>query len=483
MVPLADVRLELLRHCLLRGLHELGEARRERDIRRRIEERVRMARFAVSASPADPMDIRIELRGHFVVDDMRDIRDIDAPRHDVGGHEKVAHAVLKNMNRILALALREIAVHRAAEHVGNIRKRPAEVLLDLRKDIRGSALSLDEENGLLVRRYHVFLVEIHQNGHLRRPLVVREVAVLLDERVDGVPRLVRAGRDHEVVLLDVLPRELLDLLVPRGGPHQRLRHELVRPEEVHDVVDLRLEAHVQEPVRLVHDEERAPGEVDDALPAEVGQAAGGGHDDVRPVALPRLGVAVLGAAVRVGAADAERPGELLEDGVGLHRELAGGADDEDLAGVHAGVDAREGGDGEREGLAGAGRGEADDVLAEEHHRDRVLLDGRRRDVADAREGAGQALGDGELRPLRVVEAGEVGVRQEVQRGVVGVGVDAAVRHGELHLARCGRRGGRGGRGRRLRGLAEAPAVEGGELVGEEGLADRDEGGVAHWNGK
>ena len=59
------------------------------------------------------------------------------------------------------------------------------------------------------------------------------------------------------------------------------------------------------------------------------------------------------------------------------------------------VDACEGRNGEREGFAGAGRREADEILPQEHHRYCVLLDWGWRHVTDVLQRPGKPLRDGE----------------------------------------------------------------------------------------
>ena len=60
---------------------------------------------------ADPVDIRVDLVGQIVVDDVRDVGDIEAPRCHVGGHEHWRSASSERGERTLALPLRAVAVY------------------------------------------------------------------------------------------------------------------------------------------------------------------------------------------------------------------------------------------------------------------------------------------------------------------------------------------------------------------------------------
>ena len=79
------------------------------------------------------------------------------------------------------------------------------------------------------------------------------------------------------------------------------------------------------------------------------------------------------------------------------RELAGGNDDERLdAGLGVEPEALHDGDAEAEGLAGAGLGLADDVLAGKAEGDGLLLDGEGVDDALGGEGVDDVLVDAEI---------------------------------------------------------------------------------------
>ena len=224
---------------------------------------------------------------------------------------------------------------------------------------------------------------------------------LVDELGRGVPRRDLDARG----LVEQARREAADVV------RERRREQQVLPagrQQVDDLADVADEAHVEEAVGLVEDEDLDAREVDGALADVVEQAAGRGDHDLG--ARSKLGGLRLEADAAVDRGRPDRavlavgPDALLD----LDGELAGGDDDEDAdrragggrggpaallrrevargladAGLVQDLDDRE---DEGRGLAGAGLGAGEEVAALEDQRDRLALD---------RGGLGVALvGDG-----------------------------------------------------------------------------------------
>ena len=204
-------------------------------------------------------------------------------------------------------------------------------------------------------------------------------------------------------------------------------------QEGDDLADVRDEAHVEHPVRLVEDEDLDLGQVHRPLPDVVHEPARGGHEDLDAgPELLDLGVD-RDAAVDDGRAERDVPtvgADALRD---LHRELAGGRHHERPDRVAGGREARvrvdpqalEDRQGEGGRLAGAGLGGGEEVAALEDERDRPLLDGgglrvallrdRAKDVGREAEGVeGQA---GLLWPVGPRPRGRV-IRRRAGRGPV-----------------------------------------------------------------
>ena len=323
------------------------------------------ARRERAAGTADAVDVVLELVGEVEVEDVRDAVDVDAARGDVGRDEHADLAVLEGLQRALTLALRPVGVDGGAADV---------FALELATDAVGAVLGARED-------------EDHLQGFVLQEVVQHDLLegarALIEELGDGLGGVGAAADLDELRVALILLGEGLDLSGKRGGEHQGLA--LLR-EGADDGVDRGQEAHVQHAVGFVEDEVFDGGEVAMALAAEVEEPARGGDEEVTAAAeggdLGALGDAAV-AGGDGGAGVAGIGGDVLGD---LDDELAGRGQDQatDTALVGAGLGADQPGQqrkGESGGLAGAGLGDADDILSVDDDRDRGLLDRRRLGVA------------------------------------------------------------------------------------------------------
>ena len=70
---------------------------------------------ARTRGPADAMDVILRHHRQVIIDDVRDMGNIDAARGDVGGHQDPEMSVAKAVDGVIALLLRSVAVDRPAE--------------------------------------------------------------------------------------------------------------------------------------------------------------------------------------------------------------------------------------------------------------------------------------------------------------------------------------------------------------------------------
>ena len=166
----------------------------------------------------------------------------------------------------------------------------------------------------------------------------------------------------------IVARQAPDVVGEGRREHQVLA---LRREQRDDLLDVRQEAHVEHPVRLVEDEDLDLAEVGDLLADEVEQPARRRDEDLDAGA-QRLDLRVdRDAAVDDGRAQRDRPAVGPDALVDLHRELAGRDEDQDAdrvagrreARVRVAAQAVEDGQDEGGGLAGAGLGGGEDVAA------------------------------------------------------------------------------------------------------------------------
>ena len=386
------------------GLHRLGLAEAERLVDQGparhvlpVHEGHRHALVAGAARAAHAVHVGLLVLRRLEVEHVGDVVDVDAARRDVGGHEDVHLAVAERAQRLLAGALAEVAVQRAGREAAR---------RQLVRHASGRALGAREDDGPAAA------LGLQGAGH---ELVLVHVVGAVDELTDVLLRqaLVLRVRRADVGRLRHVAARHRDHGTRHGGREQHgLTHGRDGGEQGLDVGE---EAEVQHLVGLVqhHGVHQVQAQV--ALAHQVDEAAGGADDDL-DAALQLLDLRLVGAAAVDGGDAQGAPGRGGREVAGhLDGELARRGDDQGLRGargalgleaVPAGLARADGalqrGDAEAEGLAGAGLGLADDVVAAEGDRQGHGLDG---------EGVDDALG------LQGLD--DRGVHPEVGEGLLG----------------------------------------------------------------
>ena len=385
------VGLERIRHAQAQGLGDQRPARRVIPV----DEGDGRARVARAARAADAVDVDLLVFGALVVDDVRDVVDVDASRGDVGGDQDVDLAVTEGAQRLLASTLAQVAVQRTNREAAG-----SQVLAQA----GGGALGAAEDDGAAAT------LRLENAGDdLDLVHGVNAVDDLLD-RVDGLVLVVGVLRadvgrlDHEAA------GEGHD-----GAGHGRGEQHgvAVLGDAGQQCLDVGQEAQVEHLVGLVEDDGFDAGQVQVALAQQVDEAAGRAHDDVGAT-LESLDLGLEGdAAVDFDDAGRQVLGGLAQVLGDLLGEFAGRQDDECLRLVRVEQvlvalfvgrdDVLEDRDAEAEGLTGAGLGLADDVVALQRGAKRQGLD--REGVRDALvfEGVDDRVGDAEVREGLLVE--------------------------------------------------------------------------------
>ena len=199
---------------------------------------------------------------------------------------------------------------------------------------------------------------------------------LLDVVVGG--KFERTDVDLDKVLLEV-GSEALNLFGPGGREQERLT---VGTDLRDNLADLRLETHVQHAVGFVHDEIGDAAQVGLAGFEHVDETTGSGNANLdTSLQIADLG-ALGGTTVNGSVADAGRFAEFGAFSLNLDGEFTSRGEDQDNGSVTGrkeglGVDVHHGGKSERDGLAGTGLRDADNVTTRQGHGPGLALDGRR----------------------------------------------------------------------------------------------------------
>ncbi len=322
----------------------------------RQDERHARARAPRAARPADSVRVRLPVLRGVEVDHVRHVVEVEPARGHVGGDQRRDATALEPLERPLALALVEVAVH------GD---RLDAALVELAREPVGAALCADEDE----REAAFRLEQLDQRVDLGVRRHGHEAMLDLARRVLG-----RQLRLDPCGGVRVRARQLADLAVERRGEEHRLP---VAREPLHDPVDLRLEPHVEHAVGLVEDEDLDGVERDQPAVDQVLQAAGRRDDDVRVTGGVGLR-ANRDAAVDGRDREVAGGGEELDLLCHLEGELARGNEDERGGArvvVRHPLDER---NREGEGLARARRRLGEQVGARERRRNGAGLDLERR---------------------------------------------------------------------------------------------------------
>ena len=299
--------------------------------------------------------------GHVVVDDHQDVVNVNAACYDVGSYQHVHLSCLEAVHHVVALSLREVAVHGGAVdfHV-----------FQLAGDVLHLLLLAGEDDDA------VQFAGLEQLAHDAQLLgFIAHVGRLL--------YLLRRFRDGYLHLCRVVQQracQLLNLVGHGGREHDGL---VVLRQHLGYLQDVVRESHVQHAVCLVQHKEAQPAHVHMSHADMREQATRCGNDDVgtHPQSLGFYveAVAVV-AAVDGHAADAVQVvAKALHGLVYLLCQFAGGRHDDAVDGIlRVAAVVQHGEDGQQVGcrLACTGLCHADEVLAVQYLGDTLLLYGR-----------------------------------------------------------------------------------------------------------
>ncbi|KXZ60313.1 hypothetical protein Mlaev_01719 [Microbacterium laevaniformans] len=325
-------------------------------------------RLARTAGASGAVQVGLLVVRDRVVDDVGHIVDVDSARRDVRRDEHVLLAGLERGHRPLARLLAHVAVHRA-------RVEPA--VVELVHQLLSGALGAGEDDRLAAT-----LCLQDAGDHLILVERVRPVDQVLDVRLRQT--LVGIGRPDVDRVAHEPACESDDRAGHCRGEQLGVTH---RCDLLEDLLDVGQEAEIEHLVGLVEDDLDRTAQIEQTLVVEVDEAARRADHDLR------AGFQLVDLSlVRLAAVDGDHArgavlGEHVHVFVDLDGQLAGRNDDERLH-TRRRVEAEtlDDGDAEAEGLARSGLGLADDVLAGQPQRNRLLLNGE--GVHDAPGGEG-----------------------------------------------------------------------------------------------
>jgi len=296
-----------------------------------------------ATTTTDTVDVVLAVGGKVVVDDKGNLLDVDTTGEEVSGDQDTGRTGTELLHDNVTLGLVHVTVHgRDGEVTGSeLVGEPVDLSAGVAEDN-----GLGDGDGLVQVGKGVELPVLLLNGNVELLDTFEGKLVLLDEDTDGVT--------HE------LGGDLEDVLGHGGREKDNLGG---LGEELEDVVDLLGETAGQHLVGLVEDELLHAVGLEDAALDHVVNTAGGTDNDLGTLLESLHVVADVGATNAGVALDLHEVADGDNDLLDLLSKLAGGSEDQGLAGLDAGVDLLEDGDGEGGGLAGTGLGLGDNVVA------------------------------------------------------------------------------------------------------------------------
>ena len=305
----------------------------------------------------DAVNIGFGHIGQFIVDDMADARHIDAARRDIGRHQHPAGASLEIGQRAFALRLALVAVDRFGNDPG---------IAQLAHDAIGAMFGAAEHQRAIDR-----LVLEHELQQRRLFGLVDVDDRLFDALSGGGRRLDR----HLDRVGQIFRRQFLDRLGHGCRKEQGLALARQQADDPAQIMD---EPEIEHLVGFVEDKDFNKLEIDRAALDEVEQATRGGNHDIDAAAHGAFLARNRHAAKHGGdgqlhifAIVGERLGDLRHQFARRRQHQRAGGVFQAMLGV--GGQAMQDRQRERCGLAGAGLGDAAQIMAFEHWRDCLHL--------------------------------------------------------------------------------------------------------------
>lgn len=295
-----------------------------------------------TATTTNTMDVVLAVGGKVVVDDQRNLLDIDATGQKVGGDEDTGGSRTELLHDDITGALVHVAMHGGDGEVagGELVGEPVDLSARVAEDD-----GLGDGDGLVEIGQGVELPVLFLDSNVELLDTFERKLIFLDQDTDWVA--------HE------LGSDLKDVLRHGGGQKDDLG---ALWEELEDVVDLLGETTRQHLVSLVEDEHLHAVGLEYAALDHVLDTAGRADHHLRAVLESLHVVSYAGTADAGMALNLHEVTDGDDDLLNLLRKLASGSEDERLASLDAWVDLLK--DGDREGgrLAGTGLCLSDDIV-------------------------------------------------------------------------------------------------------------------------
>lgn len=345
------VELLDIRHHLLIGIHDEVDS---------------SSLSSVTTRTTNTVNVVLTVSGEVVVDDQRDLLDINSTSEQIGGDQHTGSTSTELLQNVVTGSLLHISVD----------GRHGEVLVlhGLGQPVDLSAgVAIDDSlgngEGLVQIAQSLELPGLSLQGHVELLDTLQGQLVLLHQNADGIA--------HELL------GDLQDVEGHGGGEEGHL-HVLV--EHAEGVVDLLLETSAEHLIGLIEAEQLAGSQAQVTTLDQIVHTTGGTNHHLHSVA-QLLGILLDGGSSHAAVhSHVHELGEILQHIENLEGKLAGGGHDQNLALLQTEVEELEGGNAEGSSLSSSYKlcrhssptrlGLGNGIVSLEHGQDSLLLNHR-----------------------------------------------------------------------------------------------------------
>jgi hypothetical protein len=309
-----------------------------------------------TTSTTDSMDVVLTVGGEIIVDDQRDLLDIDTTGQEIGGDQDAGRAGSELLHNQITLTLVHVTVHgRDSKVAGSeLVGKPVDLSSGVAKDN-----CLCNGDGLVEIRKCVQLPILLLNGNIKLLDTFEGKLGLLDQDTDGVA--------HE------LGGNLEDILGHSGGQKDNLSGLW---KELEDVVDLLGETTRKHLIGLIENEHLHGVGLQETTLNHVVDTARSTDNDLRALLESLHVIANAGTTDTCVALDVHEVANSDDNLLDLLSQFTGGGEDQGLALLDVGVELLENRDGESGSLSGTRLSLRNNIVALDDWHDSALLDSR-----------------------------------------------------------------------------------------------------------
>lgn len=332
-----------------------------------------------TTTTTDAVDVVLAIGGEIVVDDKRNLLDIDTTSKEIGGDQDTRRSGTELLHDQITLSLVHVTVHGRDGEIsgGELISKPVDLATGVAEDD-----SLGDGDSLVEIREGIELPLLLLHGNVELLDTLKGKLILLDQDTDGVTH--ELGSDLEDVLghggrkeddLSRLGKQLEDIVDLLSETTLKAKKVSTRIQQ--NAKEFGAQSRItyrKHLVGLIQDEHLHAISLKETALNHVMDTAGGADNDLGAI-LQSLHIITNAGSANAGVAlDVHEVANSNDDLLDLLRKFTGGSEDERLARLEAGVDLLEDRDREGGGLASTRLGLGDNIVTWKQARSATKLE-------------------------------------------------------------------------------------------------------------